>query len=208
MKAASSPFTHTTLYISWGCGSPGGTGVPGTEVAAGTCEKRIRPRALVCRDSKPRVSVPKLVYLVPCCTENLFFPSLAPSSFLLSLLPLLYHVFLLILYLPIFLVLLILPMLVPFIISLLFLTSAYFYSGLSLFSFFPPYPPRTFSTQSYLPPLSFSTCYPTAISGYDLDNNGSIPCRSTEFPLRLFTDRHGRMPLFHTSGYRGLSPHE
>jgi len=36
MKPASSPFTHTTLYISWGCGSPGGTGVPGTEVAAGT----------------------------------------------------------------------------------------------------------------------------------------------------------------------------
>lgn len=127
MKPASGPFTHTTLYISWGCGSPEGTGVPGIEVAAGTCEKRIRPRALVCRDSKPRVSVPKLVYLVPCCTENLFFPSLSPSSFLIPLLPLLYHVFLLLPYLPIFLVLLVLRILIPCIISMLFLTSSYFY---------------------------------------------------------------------------------
>lgn len=65
-------------------------------------EKRIRPRAVVYRDSKPRVSVPKLVYLVPCCTENLFFPSLSPSSLLIPLPPLLYHAFLLLLYLPLF----------------------------------------------------------------------------------------------------------
>ena len=200
MKPASSPFTHTTLYISWGCGSPGGTGVPGSEVAAGTCEKRIRPRALVCRDSKPRVSIPKLVHLDPCCTENLFFPSLSPSSFLVPLSPLLYHVFLLLLYLPLFLVLLILLMLVPFIISLLFLTSSYFIQACLFFSFSPPYTPRTFSTQSYLPPLSSSTCHPTAVSGYDLDNTSSIPCRSMDSPLRLFSDRHGRPPIFLTSG--------
>ena len=119
---------HPYIFVHFlGCGSPEGTGVPWNEVAAGNCEKRIRPRALECRDSKPRVSVPKLVYLVPCCTENLFFPSLSPSSFLIPLHPLLYHVFLLLLYLPIFLVLLILRMLIPFIISLLFLTSSYFY---------------------------------------------------------------------------------
>ena len=208
MKPTSSPFTHTTLYISWGCGSPGGTGVPGTEVAAGTCEKRIRPRALLCRDSKPRVSVPKLVHLVPCYTENLFFLSLSPSSFLIPLPPLLYHVFFLLVYHPIFIVLLILHMLVPFIISLPFLTSSYFYSGLSLFSFFPPYSLRTLLTQSYLPPLSSSTCQPTAVSRYDLDSTGSIPCRSMDFPLRLFPDRHGRPPIFLTSGCRSLNPHE
>lgn len=126
-------------------------------------EKRIRPRALVCRDSKPRVSVPKLVYLVPCCTENLFFPSLSPSSLPIPLPPLLYHAFLLLLYLPIFLVSLILRMFIPFIISLLFLTSSYFYSGPSLFSFVPPYPPLTFSTQSY---LSLSHLLPATLLQY------------------------------------------
>jgi hypothetical protein len=35
MKPVCSPFTHKTLYVSWGCGSPGGTGVPGIEAAAG-----------------------------------------------------------------------------------------------------------------------------------------------------------------------------
>jgi hypothetical protein len=46
------------------------------------------------------------------------------------------------------------------------------------------------------------------VSGYDLDKTSSIPCRSLDFPLRLFSDRHGRPPNFFTSGCCGLNPHE
>jgi hypothetical protein len=75
------------------------------------------------------------------------------------------------------------------------------------FFLLPSDPPRTFSTQSYPPPLSSSTCHPTAVSGYNLDNACSIPCRSMDPPLRLFPDRRGRPPIFLTSGCCGLIPH-
>lgn len=56
--------------------------------------------------------------------------------------------------------------------------------------------------------LSSSTCHPTAISGYGLDNTGSISCRNMDFALRLFPDTHGRPAIFLTNGCRSLSPHE
>jgi hypothetical protein len=173
------------------CTFPGGVARPegpafrGLKWQQEPCEKRSRPRPLLCRDSKTGVSVPKLVHFRSMFHTKsillLFIAMVIPLS------PLLYRVLLLLLYLPIFLVL------VLQVLVLLFFTPVLFNF---IFSFFPPYLPRTFMTQSYLSPPSPSSYHPRPVSGHDLDSTCSVPYSCMYFSITSFQTGMGDHPDF------------